>query len=180
CSVLSPSLFFFFFSSRRRHTRWPRDWSSDVCSSDLYAWYSTAHYGAIAIGPFLGGVLAEWWGYRAAFVGSAVGIGIALGVGLAIPVRRKAPTSERPGATFGDVRNDPGIWAGWIVAVSGLLIQGVVFTFFPLLAQERGSTPAGIGLVFLVLGLANTLARVPAGWLVDRSGRSAPYAIGGI
>src|SRR5207253_3172500 len=28
---------FFFFSSRRRHTRWPRDWSSDVCSSDLSA-----------------------------------------------------------------------------------------------------------------------------------------------
>src|SRR5439155_2300287 len=27
---------FFFFSSRRRHTRWPRDWSSDVCSSDLF------------------------------------------------------------------------------------------------------------------------------------------------
>src|SRR5690625_6570463 len=25
----------FFYSSRRRHTRWPRDWSSDVCSSDL-------------------------------------------------------------------------------------------------------------------------------------------------
>src|SRR6266508_5790025 len=25
----------FFVSSRRRHTRWPRDWSSDVCSSDL-------------------------------------------------------------------------------------------------------------------------------------------------
>src|SRR5690606_14129515 len=30
CSV------FFFFSSRRRHTRFSRDWSSDVCSSDLY------------------------------------------------------------------------------------------------------------------------------------------------
>src|SRR2546422_327029 len=29
CSV------FFFFSSRRRHTRCSRDWSSDVCSSDL-------------------------------------------------------------------------------------------------------------------------------------------------
>src|SRR2546422_8967244 len=27
--------FFFFFSSRRRHTRCSRDWSSDVCSSDL-------------------------------------------------------------------------------------------------------------------------------------------------
>src|SRR2546429_1991532 len=28
-------LCFFFFSSRRRHTRCSRDWSSDVCSSDL-------------------------------------------------------------------------------------------------------------------------------------------------
>src|SRR5690625_5755303 len=30
-----PSTSTFFFSIRRRHTRWPRDWSSDVCSSDL-------------------------------------------------------------------------------------------------------------------------------------------------
>src|SRR5947209_12011834 len=35
----------FFFSSRRRHTRYWRDWSSDVCSSDL-------HVGpAVAQGP---------------------------------------------------------------------------------------------------------------------------------
>src|SRR5690625_6937125 len=35
--VPSPSVFpfMFLFSSRSRHTRWPRDWSSDVCSSDL-------------------------------------------------------------------------------------------------------------------------------------------------
>src|SRR6266436_4225636 len=31
-------IFFFFFSSRRRHTRCSRDWSSDVCSSDLEPW----------------------------------------------------------------------------------------------------------------------------------------------
>src|SRR5438105_2632643 len=31
----STALFLFFFSSRRRHTRSTRDWSSDVCSSDL-------------------------------------------------------------------------------------------------------------------------------------------------
>src|SRR5690625_6936614 len=30
-----------FFSCRRRHTRWPRDWSSDVCSSDLKKVYVT-------------------------------------------------------------------------------------------------------------------------------------------
>src|SRR2546422_11686862 len=31
-----PLCIVFFFSSRRRHTRCSRDWSSDVCSSDLY------------------------------------------------------------------------------------------------------------------------------------------------
>src|SRR3712207_5417215 len=38
CIILAAKLFhcfFFFFSSRRRHTRYWRDWSSDVCSSDL-------------------------------------------------------------------------------------------------------------------------------------------------
>src|SRR2546421_7568426 len=33
--LLLTLLAFFFFSSRRRHTRSDRDWSSDVCSSDL-------------------------------------------------------------------------------------------------------------------------------------------------
>src|SRR5256884_2144433 len=34
-SAFVRSLYVFFFSSRRRHTRCSRDWSSDVCSSDL-------------------------------------------------------------------------------------------------------------------------------------------------
>src|SRR6266498_5628123 len=37
CQCLINYKFFFFFSSRRRHTRCGRDWSSDVCSSDLDA-----------------------------------------------------------------------------------------------------------------------------------------------
>src|SRR5690606_18018212 len=38
--------FLFFFSSRRRHTRFSRDWSSDVCSSDLYDLTDNLMYGA--------------------------------------------------------------------------------------------------------------------------------------
>src|SRR3712207_589495 len=37
--------FFFFFSSRRRHTRYWRDWSSDVCSSDLEDYARDLHLG---------------------------------------------------------------------------------------------------------------------------------------
>ena len=149
-------------------------------AGQAFAWYSTAHYGAIAIGPFLGGLVADRWGYRSAFVGSAVGIAVALLGGLALPVRAAPRRSPLPGATFADIRGNASVWAGWTLSVGGFLIQGVVFTFFPLLAHERGFTPAAIGLLFLVLGLANTLARFPAGWLVDRTGRCAPYAIGGV
>src|SRR5207253_4728160 len=51
----------FFFSSRRRHTRWPRDWSSDVCSSDLYLkWYIlpslVARSGYVVAVPLLPGI----------------------------------------------------------------------------------------------------------------------------
>src|SRR5699024_12170189 len=35
--VCVSTFIFFFFSSRRRHTRSKRDWSSDVCSSDLHS-----------------------------------------------------------------------------------------------------------------------------------------------
>src|SRR5690606_40154270 len=37
----------FFFSSRRRHTRFSRDWSSDVCSSDLQFFGSPSGEGGI-------------------------------------------------------------------------------------------------------------------------------------
>src|SRR5699024_5907996 len=53
-SVLSP--WGFFFSSRRRHTRSKRDWSSDVCSSDLFMGYKRVPwYSVRAAAPPIGG-----------------------------------------------------------------------------------------------------------------------------
>src|SRR3982751_1685417 len=53
--------FFFFFSSRRRHTRSDRDWSSDVCSSDLLgddkAYRATICFGATSTTDDLDGEL---------------------------------------------------------------------------------------------------------------------------
>src|SRR5882762_2572035 len=40
---------FFFFSSRRRHTRFKCDWSSDVCSSDLWAAEVVKKHGEISL-----------------------------------------------------------------------------------------------------------------------------------
>src|SRR5690606_40632873 len=50
--------FFFFFSSRRRHTRFSRDWSSDVCSSDLVRGFLHRKDGPAIIYP---DGRKEWW-----------------------------------------------------------------------------------------------------------------------
>src|SRR2546430_4452224 len=54
-------LLFFFFSSRRRHTRFDCDWSSDVCSSDLFSGMSaplrpstTRGFARVWLSPFDG------------------------------------------------------------------------------------------------------------------------------
>src|SRR5256886_4056604 len=60
-------VFFFFFSSRRRHTRFDCDWSSDVCSSDLFAQQvpgvragkRVAHAGDVARGELQSGARDE-------------------------------------------------------------------------------------------------------------------------
>src|SRR2546429_7921460 len=49
--------YFFFFSSRRRHTRCSRDWSSDVCSSDLLDNTSPINFGGTFV--FSGGLAPE-------------------------------------------------------------------------------------------------------------------------
>src|SRR5215475_13376692 len=61
--------FFFFFSSRRRHTRFSRDWSSDVCSSDLrlqvYPEAVYREYQSVLDDPAAFAGLAERWGINA-------------------------------------------------------------------------------------------------------------------
>src|SRR5437870_754703 len=54
-------MFHFFFSSRRRHTRWPRDWSSDVCSSDLPR-PETEHVIEVALARLGQGQDSSWTG----------------------------------------------------------------------------------------------------------------------
>src|SRR5690606_40938937 len=71
----------FFFSSRRRHTRFSRDWSSDVCSSDLVAVSTNAERVAefgIDTANMFG--FWDWVGGRYSF-DSAVGLALMLSIG---------------------------------------------------------------------------------------------------
>src|SRR2546422_8489317 len=61
----------FFFSSRRRHTRCSRDWSSDVCSSDLLSPAPDTPGQKISVDQ----ALAAQYVARARALGAAIGIG---------------------------------------------------------------------------------------------------------
>ncbi len=145
-----------------------------------YGWYTTALYTGFGLGPILGGVAAERWGERPAFL-AAGGI-ITLALALAALLIPRAPVSPRSAARGGlsTVLANPRVLASWVVTVAGIGAQGSVLTFFPLLARERGVGPAAIGLVLGVQALVNTVSRAPAGWVLDHSRARQPYVLAGI
>src|SRR3712207_1294971 len=140
---------FFFFSSRRRHTRYWRDWSSDVCSSDLapsplritsriLRQVATAHKAA---------------GARVAAVPVAVR-GWARGYTAAVerPQLRKA-VGGGPGVS------GAAVWA-WVLYdfANTIFAVTVLSLFFPLWVEER----VGDGAFFSAPGLVNGAAAVSA------------------
>src|SRR3712207_9190428 len=80
---------FFFFSSRRRHTRYWRDWSSDVCSSDLTTTASGTSGGVAVADGAVGALVAVGWAVAtggcagAAAVAGGTAAGVAGGIGRA-------------------------------------------------------------------------------------------------
>src|SRR5207253_7036126 len=114
------------FSSRRRHTRWPRDWSSDVCSSDLHVPAAGIHASAtvMLLGVALNYMVPERvfiWVTSVALVGTFWTWGIILVSHLnyrraVLAGRVPAAPFRMPGAPFAN-------WAvlAFLVAVSALL-----------------------------------------------------------
>src|SRR5215510_4314469 len=99
---------FFFFSSRRRHTRWPRDWSSDVCSSDLEGvLIQVAHVGEEAHPDLALGALVE----------SESNVGLVLGQ---LRLLRRDGLGLRPGAHDEDGAASVGHPDALVVVAPGL------------------------------------------------------------
>src|SRR3712207_3752507 len=67
---------FFFFSSRRRHTRYWRDWSSDVCSSDLFMIFCMNMLPVMFMMFFLEGILTGNLKSSTIYIGLAIAVSI--------------------------------------------------------------------------------------------------------
>src|SRR6266536_5365035 len=82
----------FFFSSRRRHTRSTRDWSSDVCSSDLGRWARDGAHPLLDVEQLLAVDIVPW------------GRALSLREGVEQALRRRDAQRRRKGAARGAER----------------------------------------------------------------------------
>ncbi len=136
----------------------------------------------VSIGPAIGGLLAEFYGFRVPFY--AVGAASLLTASFAyfrLPetrvrptLRKDAPTTDRP---------DRPAWLRLLLSRDFAAVAGVTFAVFltraggrmtlmPLLAASRFGYSAGsLGALFAGMAIINLLGIAPAAWVADRFGR---------
>lgn len=147
------------------------------------ALYQTGLLTGVAIGPFIGGRLAELGDFRTPFWAySILGLVVA---GLVTFFVKDLPSSGRTlGESFrsaGDLLRMPSFRVLLFVAFSLFIMRGGArITLFPLFGGEVvGLSPAQIGDVLSMSALTNLLIVNPGGQLVDRIGRK-PVALWGL
>ena len=150
-----------------------------------YGWYTTALFGAMSLGPVLGGYMAGAFGFDAVFITIAVVLACDLGgLLLLLPGRagRDGVSLERVAirATLKALFRNRAIIGCWLVTLGACFGLGMFMSFIPLHARAQGLDAGQIGLVFLAQGMANGLARIPCGYLSDKVERRSTLVLIGM
>src|SRR3989442_1993518 len=135
----------FFFSSRRRHTRCGRDWSSDVCSSDLYT---------VIVANNAGAVTSEIAELRISVAGSPPSrdnftnrepISLINGVSTVFPGTSSNATKETNEPDHAGRTGGRSVWYTWQAPASGTVeLSTYGSTFDTLLAVYTGTSFSNI------------------------------------
>jgi len=150
-----------------------------------YGWYTMAIYSAMTLGPAAGGFLGHALGLRNVFLVSGTAILLMVGVViLFLPVSITHPheTGERPkfSVLTRELLANRTYLASLLATTGSCFGFGVFITFFPLFARTQGIEAGGTGLVFAAQALANTLSRLPFGFLSDRIARRSRLVVFGL
>ena len=150
-----------------------------------YGWYTTALFGAMSLGPALGGYMAGVLGFGSVFF--AIGCLLLCDLGallLLLPGRKtRDSTAAAPvaiGPTLKALFANRPVMGAWLVTLGACFGLGMFMSFIPLHARAQGLDARQIGLVFFSQGLANGLSRIPFGWLSDRIGRRSVLVVCGL
>lgn len=139
------------------------------------ALFQTGLLVGVAVGPFVGGRLAEIGDFRTPFWAYAV-LGLMVVVVSGLFIRDVPPTGRRVGETFRAagrlIRRREFIVLAFVAFSLFVMRAGARVTLFPLYGSEVvGLGPAHIGDILSISAVTNLLVVNFAGWLVDRVGR---------
>ena len=148
------------------------------------------HSGALAIGPLLGGLLADSFDFRATFAGFAALTAVAVTLGLFAHDAQSPKAAPRPpdspirAGLSGRIRDlidlfkeiDPGLrlsyWVFVLATFAGFTFRITLQSVLPLYADaELGLTPTEIGFLFSISGGVVFAMILPAGFVLDKLGR---------
>lgn len=136
--------------------------------------YSTSMGLGFTVGPALGGLLAEQYGYATAYRAAAllalVGCGVALW-GLRREDKSMTTINQHRPALPAQLRllvRNPQLLAASSGALVNSLAFAILFAFFPLYAAANGRTDAAIGALLAGRSLASAFTRLPTGLLAAR------------
>ena len=128
---------------------------------------STVLGAGFSLGSFLGGMMTQYWGYQAVYIGT--GIFAVLGVVLAyMYVDNSAERNEMAILPLlkhakSIILNKPILILSIGGALSFMVFGGLVVMFFPIYAMSIGMDHSTIGIMFAVRTAASTLVRFPGG-----------------
>lgn len=143
--------------------------------------FYTSQFIGMALGPLIGGGLAERWGLVAPFYAMGALTFLALvGVFTLVPEDTKGRAPQPPRPPVRQVFRSQVVW-GIIIyyATRGLWRQGFN-AFWPLLGASFGHGEAAIGMVLTAYLIAQAITQIPCGHLADRFPRGRQIAAGGL
>ena len=134
----------------------------------------------VGIGPYLGGIIGDRWGFDAVFCVCAV----VSALGLAAILSKSDALSQEPEDTCPQTESS---W-GWLKDRRGfysLLVpfcltvgSGVIYTYLGGYVEPFGIGKPGVGLIISVMYISSALSRAPAGSMSDRVGRKPVILLG--
>jgi MFS family permease len=141
-----------------------------------YGWYTMSIYTAMSLGPAVGGVLAQAWGYRPVFLMVALALFLLLGPVLLIFPRSRPQlgitTQDALSMLVREGWHNHALQGCWAVTLGSCIALGVFFTFFPLYALQHELNAGQIGAVFAAQAVVNALSRLPLGKISDRADKT--------
>ncbi len=160
---------------------------TDISTPETRARFIGTNQGALligtAIGPAVGGIVAEFWGLRAPFhvVGAAALVAAVYswarlpetrGLGLAPPREAAPPGTKERSEWRAMVMSRDFLAVGFVTLVIFLTRTGSRQTLVPLLGEdELGLSPGDLGAIFTGMSIINVVLLTPAALAADRFGR---------